>query len=70
MTALQIAALKRLGRGSTVFLLDRNGGSAVAVAKELNKKGFKKAFVVSGGKMLGCHAMRTHATEVAWVIEQ
>lgn len=49
VTALQVAALKKIGKGTTIFLMDKNGGNAKAVAKELSKKGFKKAFVVSGG---------------------
>lgn len=49
VTAMQVAALKKIGKGSTIFLMDRNGASAKSVARELSKKGFKKAFVVSGG---------------------
>ncbi|KAI8472055.1 MAG: hypothetical protein J3K34DRAFT_415554 [Monoraphidium minutum] len=49
VTALQIASLKRLGRGTKVMLLDRNGSTAKAVAKELAKRGFGRAFVIDGG---------------------
>jgi hypothetical protein len=45
----QIAALKRIGRGSKVLLLDRNGGTAKTVAKELTKQGFRKVYVIDGG---------------------
>lgn len=38
----QIASLKRLGRGSKVLLLDRNGSTAKTIAKELAKLGFGK----------------------------
>jgi len=49
VTAMQVAALKKIGKGTTIFLMDRNGGNAKAVARELSNKGFKKSFVVSGG---------------------
>lgn len=49
MTALQIAALKRVNRGSRIVLLDRYGPTARAVAKELARRGFGKVFVVAGG---------------------
>ncbi|GAB4821917.1 hypothetical protein N2152v2_008963 [Parachlorella kessleri] len=49
ITAMQVAALKRLGKGTTVYLLDRNGSSSKAVAKELAKRGFSRAYVISGG---------------------
>lgn len=49
VTALQIAALKRIGRGSKVLLLDRFGNTSKAVAKELSRRGFGRVFVVSGG---------------------
>jgi rhodanese-related sulfurtransferase len=48
VTALQIAALKRIGRGSKVILLDRFGNVSKAVAKELSRRGFGRVFVVSG----------------------
>ena len=32
-----------------MLLLDRNGSNAKAVAKELAKRGFSKAYVVAGG---------------------
>ncbi len=49
MTALQIANLKRIGKGSTLLLLDRNGGQARTVAKALAGRGFSKVFIVAGG---------------------
>lgn len=49
ITALQIAALKRLSKGTTVFLLDKNGSVAKAIAKELGARGYSRVFVVSGG---------------------
>ncbi len=42
VTAMQIAALKRIGKGSTVLLLDKNGGTAKAIARELASRGFSK----------------------------
>jgi rhodanese-related sulfurtransferase len=48
ITALQIAALKKIGRGSKVLLLDRFGNSSKAVAKELSRRGFGRVFVVAG----------------------
>jgi hypothetical protein len=52
VTALQIAALKRIGRGSKVLLLDRFGNTSKAVAKELSRRGFGRVFVVSGEAVL------------------
>lgn len=50
VTALQIAALKRLGGGSTVFLMDRTGsGAAKAVAKELAGRGVGRVYLIKGG---------------------
>lgn len=49
VTALQIASLKRASTGTKIILLDRYGGQARTVAKELSRKGFGKVFVVSGG---------------------
>lgn len=49
ITAMQIAALKRLNKGNTIYVLDRNGSAAKAVAKELANRGFSKVFVISGG---------------------
>jgi rhodanese-related sulfurtransferase len=48
-TALQIASLRRIGTGSKVILLDRYGPLAQAVARELNRKGYNRVFVVGGG---------------------
>ncbi|KAF6254588.1 hypothetical protein COO60DRAFT_1703264 [Scenedesmus sp. NREL 46B-D3] len=49
ITALQIAALKKIGRGSKIVLLDRYGNASKAVAKELSRRGFGRVFVVAGG---------------------
>ncbi|KAI8465256.1 MAG: hypothetical protein J3K34DRAFT_454792 [Monoraphidium minutum] len=49
VTALQVAALKRVSKGMRVILLDRNGSSSKAVARELAKRGFGRVFVVDGG---------------------
>ena len=46
---LQIAALKKVSKGTRILLLDRNGGGAKAIARELTRRGFRKAFVVQGG---------------------
>ncbi|MEW5312843.1 MAG: hypothetical protein WDW38_004445 [Sanguina aurantia] len=48
-TALQIAALKKVNKGTKIVLMDRNGGVAKAVAKELSKKGYKSVSSVEGG---------------------
>ena len=49
ITAMQIAALKRLGKGTTIYIMDKNGGVSKAVAKELAARGFKSVFVMKGG---------------------
>ena len=50
VTALQVASLKRLGKGTRILLMDRNGGGAAkAIARELRSLGFKRVFVVVGG---------------------
>ena len=50
MTALQIAALKRLRPSMSLFMLDRTGGgSAKAVAKALAERGFGRVYVIKGG---------------------
>jgi hypothetical protein len=48
VTALQIAALKRLGKGSKVLLLDRYGNASKTVARELARRGFGRVYVVAG----------------------
>ena len=54
MTALQIAALKRLGKGNKILVLDRSGGStAKAVARALAERGFGRVFVIKGGFQVG-----------------
>lgn len=49
VTALQIAALKKVNKGTKIILLDRYGGLSQTIAKELGQKGFSKVFVVAGG---------------------
>lgn len=49
MTALQIAALKKVSKGKTLILLDRNGSVAKTIAKSLANKGFGRVYVLSGG---------------------
>lgn len=49
VTSMEVAALKKIGKGSTLLLMDRNGGQSKAVAKQLKAGGFKRAFVVSNG---------------------
>jgi rhodanese-related sulfurtransferase len=48
ITALQIASLKKIGRGSKILLLDRFGNASKTVAKELSRRGFGRVFVVAG----------------------
>jgi hypothetical protein len=50
ITALQIAALKKIGRGSKILLVDRYGNASKAVAKELSRRGFGRVFVVAGAR--------------------
>jgi rhodanese-related sulfurtransferase len=49
VTALQVASLKRIGRGTKVILMDRNGGAAKAVARELARRGYGRVYVMAGG---------------------
>ena len=49
MTIIQIAALKKVKKGTRVLLLDKNGSVAKDVAKGLNARGYKKVYVVDGG---------------------
>ena len=50
VTALQIAALKRLRKGMSLFILDRTGGgSAKAGAKALAERGCGRVYVITGG---------------------
>ncbi|KAJ9529557.1 hypothetical protein QJQ45_013933 [Haematococcus lacustris] len=46
---LQVAALKKISKGTKLVLLDRYGPAARTVAKELGRRGYGKVFVVSGG---------------------
>ena len=47
ITALQIASLKRVGKGSKIVLMDRNG-SCSQLAKVLASKGFSKVYILTG----------------------
>lgn len=49
MTIVQIAALKKVKKGTRVLLLDKNGSVAKDIAKGLNGRGYKKVFVIDGG---------------------
>lgn len=49
ITAVQVGALKKLNKKSTVLLLDQEGRQAQEVAKALTKLGFKNVLVVDGG---------------------
>jgi len=49
LTAIKIASLKRISKGSKIVLLDSYGGSAKAVAKALSGLGFSKAYIVKDG---------------------
>lgn len=49
VTVLELSSLKKIGKGSSLLLLDRNGSASKAVAKELTRLGFRKALVISGG---------------------
>jgi len=49
VTVLELSNLKKIGKRSTLLLLDKNGGTSKAVARELARLGFRKAYVVSGG---------------------
>lgn len=49
ITALQIAALRRVSKSTFVYLLDRNGSLSRQVAKSLKTLGFGRCFVISGG---------------------
>lgn len=63
MTALQIAALKRLGKGNKILVLDRSGGStAKAVARALAERGFGRVFVIKGGFQVGRSVLMHSAT--------
>lgn len=50
LTAIEIAALKQLNRGQTLYILDTDGSTtARPVARQLTKRGFGKTFVIAGG---------------------
>lgn len=48
ITALQIAALKKVNKKTKIILLDKNGSTAKIVAKELTRKGYSNVFVIDG----------------------
>lgn len=68
VTALQIAALKRLSRGSRLLVLDRNGGGggAKAVARALAERGFGRVYVIKGG-FQGWQVRRAGGSGLGWV---
>lgn len=49
VTALQIANLKKVAKGSPILLLDQNGGQSKSVARELSRLGFSQVYVVEDG---------------------
>ena len=49
MTVLEIASLKRVGKGTKLLILDSNGGGAKDIAKGLSARGFRNVFVIQGG---------------------
>eukprot|EP00475_Leptophrys_vorax_P028772 TRINITY_DN41865_c0_g1_i1.p1 TRINITY_DN41865_c0_g1~~TRINITY_DN41865_c0_g1_i1.p1 ORF type:complete len:404 (+),score=68.10 TRINITY_DN41865_c0_g1_i1:76-1287(+) len=49
ITAIKIAALKRLGKGSRIILIDSNGDIAKLVAQSLVSLGFKNTWIVKDG---------------------
>ncbi|KAH7437553.1 hypothetical protein KP509_05G078000 [Ceratopteris richardii] len=49
IAALKISFLKRIGKGSSIVLLDSSGDIAKNVAKSLSALGFKNAWIVDGG---------------------
>lgn len=66
VTAEEVASLKKVGKGSTLLLLDNNNGRAKAVAKRLASKGFRRAFTVANGfKGAPSPMNRSAATEPA-----
>jgi len=48
-TALQVGALRGVDKSSTLVLMDRNGGSAQQVAREMARRGYGKVYTLSGG---------------------
>ena len=42
VTVLELSNLKKIGKRSTLLLLDKNGGTSKAVARELARLGFRK----------------------------
>lgn len=49
MTVLQIAALKKVKKGSRILLLDKNGSVSKEIARALTARGYKRVFVIAGG---------------------
>ena len=75
MTILQLSALKKIDKGSTLLLMDRTGGASKDVARELTRLGFRKALVMSGGfagayrrvaRALGSSYTLHNVTTCAW----
>ncbi len=49
ITAMQIAALKKVSKSTEVYIMDKNGSLNGAVAKQLASRGFSKVYTVRGG---------------------
>lgn len=49
MTALQIAALKKVSKKTEIYIMDKNGSIGGSVARKVASKGFSKVHVVRGG---------------------
>lgn len=49
VTALLVGSLKRVGRGTTVLLMDGGGGKSKLVAKAMTAAGFGRVYVVARG---------------------
>ncbi len=48
ITALQIASLRKVNKGTKVLLLDKNASVAKSVAKDLARKGYGSVYVIEG----------------------
>ncbi|XP_024368870.1 calcium sensing receptor, chloroplastic [Physcomitrium patens] len=49
ITALKIASMKRLDKGSNIVIIDSNGDIAKIIAKSLSGLGFKNAWIIADG---------------------
>ena len=43
---LEVASLKRVGKGTKILILDSNGGGAKDIARGLSGRGFRNVFIV------------------------